>query len=106
MKTIPFLLFLVIGTASAYGQTEISYDSLTDIHQYTYRAQLYDYNANNQQNSYRTVAIKGSAFLFNTWQNGTVPLQNNRSLKVSLNYNVMEDRPVILINEEQQEVFP
>jgi hypothetical protein len=106
MKNLFLFLFLAMVTTRTHAQTEIAYDSLTDIHQYSFRAQQYDYSSNNQQNSYHTVAIKGTCFLFNGWQKGIVPLQNNRNLAVPLNYNVMEDHLVILVDGEQREVYP
>jgi hypothetical protein len=106
MKALFSILFLAVVTIRAFPQTEIAYDSLTDIHQYSIRSQLYDYRSNNQQNSYHTVSIKGSAFLYNQWQMGTVPLQNNRSLTLPLNYNIMEDLVAIMLDGEQKEVYP
>lgn len=106
MKTLIPLFFLVAVMNAGYAQKEIAYDSLTDIHQYSFQAQLYDYNANNQQNSFRTVAIKGTAFLYNQFQPGTVPLQNNRSLSLLVNYNVMEDYLMVQVGNEQKKVFP
>lgn len=106
MKTLTSLLFLSLLSSYALAQTEIAYDSVTDIHRYTYQAQLYDYRVNNEQNSYRTVAIKGSAYLYNKMQTGTVPLQNNRSITLPLNYNIMEDYLLVDVGEEKKQVYP
>ena len=90
----------------AWAQKEIAYDSVTDIHQYEYRAELYDYRTNGQQNSYRTVAIKGSPLLFNNWQRGSIPYQNNRSLALPINYNIMEDYAVVNLADGERQIYP
>lgn len=106
MKKLSGIFFLAFITLAAFAQKEISYDSLTDIHQYQIQGQLYDYRIDNQQNSHRTVAIKGTAFLYNQWQNGTIPLQNNRRMNVPLNYNIIEDYLVIYLADEEKTVYP
>lgn len=106
MKIFAYLLSFLLLNSFAQAQTEIAYDSLTDVHRYTYQAQLYDYRSNNQQNSYRTVSIKGTAYLYNKMQTGTMPLQNNRSITLQLNYNILEDYVLVEIGKEQKQVFP
>jgi hypothetical protein len=106
MKPLIQLLLIIVVPFSAWAQTEVSYDSLSDIHHYIFRAQQYDYNSNNQQNSYHTVAIKGSAMLFNTWQPGTIPYVGNRTLYYPLNYNIVEDYVIINLPEETLQIFP
>ncbi|TDB61820.1 hypothetical protein [Arundinibacter roseus] len=102
------LFFVIVFTASQllYAQTEIAYDSTTDVHRYAIQAQLYDYRSNNEQNSYRTVSIKGSPFLYKSWQTGTIPLANNRSLTLPLNYNILEDYLFISMIDGEKQVFP
>ncbi|MPR32965.1 hypothetical protein [Salmonirosea aquatica] len=99
-------LFVALITAPTWAQKEIAYDSITDIHRYEYRAELYDYRLNGQQNSYRTVAIKGSPFLFNKWQQGSIPYRNNRSLALLINYNVMEDYAVVSLADGEKQIYP
>jgi hypothetical protein len=106
MKTFIYIVPFLLVSAFSWAQTEIAYDSVTDIHRYTYQAQLYDYRANSEQNSYRTVSIKGTAFLCNKMQTGTVPLQNNRSITLQLNYNILEDYLLVDIGKDQKQVFP
>lgn len=92
--------------APGRAQQEIAYDSLTDVHRYAYRAELYDYRTNGQQNSYRTVAIKGSPFLFNNWQQGSIPFRNKRSLALPINYNILEDYVVVSLVDGEKQVYP
>lgn len=106
MKTAIFIIMLGMVPLLGRAQIEISYDSLTDIHCYQYQAQQYDYQVNNQQSSYHTVAIKGSAYLYNSFQPGTVPLQNNRSISVPLNYNITEDYLLVNLPDGQKAIYP
>jgi len=99
-------LLVAWATTSAWAQKEIAYDSVTDIHRYEYRAELYDYRYNGQQNSYRTVAIKGTPFLYKNWQRGSIPYQNNRSLALPINYNILEDYVVISLVDGEKKVYP
>lgn len=105
MKTL--IILLIVGiVAPTCAQEEIAYDSLTDVHRYTYRAELYDYRTNGQQNSYRTVAIKGSAFLYKNWQQGSIPFRNKRSLTLPINYNILEDYVVVSLVDGEKRVYP
>lgn len=105
MKTL--IILLIAGMAApTCAQEEIAYDSLTDVHRYAYRAELYDYRTNGQQNSYRTVAIKGSPFLYKNWQQGSIPFRNKRSLALPLNYNILEDYVVVSLADGEKRVYP
>jgi hypothetical protein len=98
---------LIIGvTTSVWAQKEISYDSLTDIHRYEDWSPLYDYRTNGQQNSHRTVAIKGSPFLYKNWQPGSILFKNRRSLALPINYNALEDHVVVGFADGEKQVYP
>ncbi|HEV7350101.1 hypothetical protein [Telluribacter sp.] len=107
--TLPvLLLLLVVGLrdATAQRKKEIAYDSLSDIHYYTFIGQNYDYNRNTQEGGSHTVAIKGTAFLYNGWPKGHILLENGRKLPVYLNYNVMEDQLLVLWEGKETQVTP
>jgi hypothetical protein len=99
-------LLIAWVTTSAWAQKEISYDSATDIHRYEYWSELYDYRTNGQQNSHRTIAIKGSPFLFKNWQQGSIPYRNKRSLALPINYNILEDHVVVSFVDGEKQVYP
>ncbi len=102
-----FIGLLVAGIAtSAWAQKEIAYDSVTDVHRYEYWSELYDYRTNGQQNSHRTVAIKGSPFLFKDWQKGSIPFRNKRSLSLPINYNILEDQVVVSLMDGEKLIYP
>ena len=106
MKTVILILLLAGTAATVWAQEEIAYDSLTDVHRYAYRAELYDYRTNGQQNSYRTVAIKGSPFLYKNWQQGSIPLRNKRSLVLPINYNILEGYGTVSLVDGEKRVYP
>ncbi len=102
-----FIGLLIAGVAtSAWAQKEIAYDSATDVHRYEYWSELYDYRTNGQQNSHRTVAIKGSPFLYKNWQKGSIPFNNKRSLALPINYNILEDQVVVSLKDGEKQIFP
>ena len=107
MKKISILFALLFVEANAaWAQQEISYDSTTDIHRFAFRGQLYDYRSDNQQSSYRTVAIKGSPFLFKKWQPGSLPTHRGKALDFPLNYNIVEDYVVVSVASGEKVVYP
>ncbi len=101
---ISVILLFVVNVS--WAQQEISYDSTTDIHRFAFRGQLYDYSTNNQQSSYRTVAIKGSPFLFKDWQSATLPTRRGKALRFPLNYNIMEDYVVVSLGSGERIIYP
>ncbi|WP_373515088.1 hypothetical protein [Persicitalea sp.] len=104
MKTTIILLALL--PCMAWSQQEISYDSTTDVHRFAFRGQLYDYRADNQQSTYRTVAIKGSPFLFKDWQTSSLPTHRGDALHFPLNYNIMEDYVVVSMASAEKIIYP
>lgn len=106
MKPLLLLLLLAGMATPSLSQEEIAYDSLTDVHRYAYRAELYDYRTNGQQNSYRTVAIKGSPFLYKNWQQGSIPFRNKRSLTLPINYNILEGYVTVSLVDGEKRVYP
>lgn len=106
MKTLKIVLLIACMGTRVWAQKEIAYDSVTDVHRYEYWSELYDYRTNGQQNSHRTVAIKGSPFLFNNWQKGSIPFRNKRSLALPINYNILEDYVVVSLVDGEKRVYP
>ena len=102
------LLLLLSGSRATLAQhtKEIAYDSLADIHYYNFIGQNYDYHRNSQDGGSHTVAIKGSAFLYNGWPKGYIQLDNGKQLYVYLNYDVMEDNLVVLWEGKETKVTP
>lgn len=107
MKPVSYLLaiLLFVGNTS-WAQQEISYDSTTDVHRFSFRGQQYDYRTDNQNNSYRTVGIKGSPFLFKNWQPGTLPTHRSNPLQFPLNYNIVEDYVVVSMTSGEKIIYP
>jgi hypothetical protein len=110
MKLLPLRILLLLVPAvwasDVLGQTrrEIAYDSLSDIHYYSFVGQNYDYNRNSQEGGSHTVAIKGSGFLYNGWPKGYILMENGKKLHVYLNYNIMEDQLVVLWENKETPV--
>lgn len=99
-----FALLCIVHAASA--QQEMSYDSTTDIHRFSIAGQLYDYRSDTRSNSFGTVSIKGSPFLFQKWQSSSVPTDQGNGLRFLLNYNITEDYVVISMGSVEKIVFP
>ena len=107
MKPVSYLLMLLFFVSnSSWAQQEISYDSTNDVHHFSFRGQQYDYRTNNQNNSYHTVGIKGSPFLFENWQPGSVPTHRSNSLQFPLNYNIAKDYVVISMSSGEKIIYP
>lgn len=107
MKPTSYLLVIFLFVVNiSWAQQEVSYDSTTDIHRFSFRGQQYDYRTDNQNNSYRTVAIKGSPFLFQNWQPGTLPTHRSNALLFPLNYNIVEDYVVVSIGSGEKIIYP
>ncbi|GHB80746.1 hypothetical protein [Persicitalea jodogahamensis] len=107
MRSATYLsVLLLFSITTAFGQQEISYDSTTDVHRFTFRGQQYDYRTDNQNNSYRTVGIKGSPFLFADWQSGTLPTHKGNALRFPLNYNMVEDYVVVSVDSVEKIIYP
>lgn len=100
------LLFLVFTVNAAFAQQEISYDSTTDIHRFSFRGQQYDYRTDNQNNSYRTIGIKGSPFMFKNWQPGNIPTHRSNALQFPINYNILEDYVVVSLASGEKVIYP
>ncbi len=107
MKPVSYpLIVLFFAVNAAFAQQEISYDSTADIHHFSFRGQQYDYRTDNQNNSYRTIGIKGSPFLFKEWQPGTLPTHRSNALKFPINYNILEDYVVVSMSSGEKTIYP
>lgn len=100
------LVVLAFAANVTFAQQEISYDSTTDIHRFSFRGQQYDYRTDNQNNSYLTIGIKGSPFLFKIWQSATLPTRRSEALRLPLNYNITEDYVVVSIGSSEKIIYP
>ncbi len=107
MKSVSYLfIVLLFSLKSAFGQQEVSYDSTTDVHRFVFRGQQYDYRTNNQNNSYHTIGIKGSPFLYSDWQSGILPTLKGKALELPLNYNIAEDYIVASVDSIEKIIYP
>ena len=97
---------LLFAVNTALAQQEISYDSTADVHHFSFRGQLYDYRTDSQNNSNRTIGIKGSPFLFKEWQPGILPTHRSNALKFPINYNIREDYVVVSMNSGEKIIYP
>ncbi|GAB2789151.1 hypothetical protein GCM10027275_37640 [Rhabdobacter roseus] len=106
MKAGSLITFLVLVARIAAAQQEIAYDTLRDIHYYNIQSQNYDYRTNNHEGTQHTVAIKGSAFLYQGWQPGSITLDNGSTLPTELKFNLVENSLFLSLNGQELLTHP